>query len=95
MVIEQALAGPTGLFVKFSTLQQYGVDKVFFLENDNADASQRNVVFLSRGENAEKALAIAGKYEARSSRGSSLLVIVYYAFQRSCFDLYALTAQHL
>jgi hypothetical protein len=64
LVIEKALAGPLGLFVKFSTLQEYGVDKVFFLENDNVDSSQRNVVFLTRGENAAKPLAIAGMFLA-------------------------------
>ena len=60
-MIDQSLAGPTGLFVKFSTLQQYGVDKVFFLENNNVDSTQRNVVFLTRGESADRPLAIAGK----------------------------------
>lgn len=51
-----------GVFVKFSTLQEYGVDKVFFLENDNVDASQRNVIFLARGEKATQPIAIAGKF---------------------------------
>lgn len=60
LVIEKALAGTIGLFVKFSTLQEYGVDKVFFLENHNVDASQRNVVFLVRGENAKKTRTVAG-----------------------------------
>lgn len=60
MVIEKSLAGTIGLFVKFSTLQEYGVDKVFFLENHNVDASQRNVVFLVRGENAKKTRTVAG-----------------------------------
>ena len=60
LVIERALAGTIGLFVKFSTLQEYGVDKVFFLENHNVDASQRNVVFLVRGENAKKTRTVAG-----------------------------------
>ena len=60
-MIDQSLAGPTSHFVKFSTLQQYGVDKVFFLEKNNLDASQKNVVFLTRGENADRPLAIAGK----------------------------------
>ncbi|KHJ30530.1 putative sec1 family protein [Erysiphe necator] len=51
LVLERSLAGPIGSFVKFSNLQDYGVDKIFFLDNDNADASQRNVVFIARGEN--------------------------------------------
>ena len=61
-MIEQSLAGPSGLFVKFSTLQQYGVDTVFFLENNNVGPSQRNVVFLIRSENAERSIAVAGTY---------------------------------
>lgn len=62
MVIERSLAGTIGLFVKFSRLQEYGVDKVFFLENHNVDASQRNVVFLVRGENAKKVRTVAGMH---------------------------------
>ena len=61
-MIDKSLAGPIGLFVKFSTLQDYGVDKVFFLENGNADVSQRNVVFMARGESARHAQSIAGMY---------------------------------
>lgn len=61
-MIEKSLAGPIGLFLKFSTLQDYGVDKVFFLENDNVDVSQKNVIFVARGENASQAIAVAGKY---------------------------------
>lgn len=63
LVIEKSLAGTIGLFVKFSTLQEYGVDKVFFLENHNVGASQRNVVFLVRGENAKKTRTVAGKFD--------------------------------
>ena len=63
LVIEKSLAGPIDLFLKFSTLQDYGVDKVFFLENDNVDASQKNILFLARGENASQAIAVAGKNE--------------------------------
>jgi len=60
LVLERSLAGPINLFVKFSTLQEYGVDKLFFLENGNADVSQRNVVFIARGESARHAQSIAG-----------------------------------
>ncbi|KAI1429960.1 Sec1-like protein [Xylaria sp. FL1777] len=59
LVIERSLAGPVGVIVKVSTLHDYGVDKFFFLENDNADTSQRNVVFVARGECARHAQAIA------------------------------------
>lgn len=62
LVLEKSLAGPIGLFVKFSILQDYGVDKVFFLENGNADVSQRNVVFIARGESARQAQSIAGMF---------------------------------
>jgi hypothetical protein len=62
LILEKDLAGPIGLFVNFSTLQDYGVGKVFFLENGNADTSQRNVVFVARGEMARHARSIAGVY---------------------------------
>ncbi len=62
LVIERSLAGPVGVLVKFSTLQDYGVDKVFFLENDNVDTSQRSVILIARGEKASQCIAIAGKY---------------------------------
>ena len=68
LVLERSLAGPIGIFVKFSTLQDYGVDKVFFLENGNADVSQRNVVFIARGESARHAQAIAGMFVTRVSQ---------------------------
>ena len=60
VVIERSLAGTIGLFVKFSTLQEYGVDKVFFLENHNIDSSQRNIMFLVRGDNARTVRTVAG-----------------------------------
>ncbi|KAF2482502.1 Sec1-like protein [Neohortaea acidophila] len=61
LVIERSLAGTIGLFVKFSTLQEYGVDKIFFLENHNVDSSQRNVVFLVRGEKARTIRTVAAE----------------------------------
>ena len=71
MILEEGLAGPIGVFVNFSTLQDYGVDKLFFLENGNADTSQRNVVFIARGESAKNAQSIAGM----SSYEGSLFVL--------------------
>ncbi|KAJ5613260.1 hypothetical protein N7510_006454 [Penicillium lagena] len=59
LVISQDLAGPVGLFVKFSVLQEYGVDRVFLLENANIDSSQRHVVFLVRGEKAQHVRIVA------------------------------------
>lgn len=61
-MIEKSLLGPIGLFVKFSTLQEYGVDRLFTLENRNVDTSQRNVVFLVRGEKARQVQAVAGRF---------------------------------
>ncbi|KAI3323531.1 Sec1-like protein [Xylariaceae sp. AK1471] len=59
LIIERSLAGPVGVIVNVSTLHDYGVDKFFFLENNNADTSQRNIVFMARGECARHAQAIA------------------------------------
>ncbi|KAI9684094.1 MAG: hypothetical protein M1829_003364 [Trizodia sp. TS-e1964] len=59
LVLEQSLAGPINVFAKFSTLQDYGVDKVFWLETGNVDSSQKNVVFLIRGEEARNTQAVA------------------------------------
>jgi hypothetical protein len=58
--VSQDLAGPIGLFVKFSTLQEYGVDRVFLLENANVDSSQRNVVFLVHAEKSRQVRTVAG-----------------------------------
>jgi hypothetical protein len=60
-VLEKSLAGPIGIVAKVSTLQDYGVDKFFFLENKNASTSQRNVVFIARGEDIRHAQTIAGE----------------------------------
>lgn len=46
--------------MKVTTLQEYGVQKFFVLENDNVDASQRNVIFIARGECGRHAETIAG-----------------------------------
>ncbi|KAL1902765.1 Vacuolar protein-sorting-associated protein 33 [Sporothrix stenoceras] len=59
LVIEKSLAGPIGTVAKVSTLQDYGVDKFFFLENGNTDTSQRNVIFVARGECGRHAQNIA------------------------------------
>ncbi|KAK3180611.1 Vacuolar protein-sorting-associated protein 33 [Lecanicillium sp. MT-2017a] len=59
VVFDRSLVGPIGLVVKVATLQEYGVDKFFVLENDNVDTSQRNVVFIARGECSRHAQSIA------------------------------------
>lgn len=61
LVLSKDLTGPLPLFVGFATLKDYGVDKVFELENNNTDASQRNIVYLVRGEKASTVQAVAGK----------------------------------
>ena len=50
--------------MRFSTLQEYGVDKVFVLENGNTDSSQRNIVYLIQGEKAIHVQATAGVYSS-------------------------------
>ncbi|PHH73962.1 hypothetical protein CDD80_3446 [Ophiocordyceps camponoti-rufipedis] len=50
LVFDRSLVGPIGTIVKVTTLQEYGVDKFFILENDNVDSSQHNIVFVARGE---------------------------------------------
>lgn len=59
-MLSKDLTGPLGLFVGFGTLKDYGVDKVFELENDNTDSSQRNIVYLVDGEKAGPVQAVAG-----------------------------------
>ncbi|KAJ5928649.1 hypothetical protein N7466_007605 [Penicillium verhagenii] len=70
LVISQELAGPVGLFVKFSVLQEYGVDRVFLLENANIDSSQRNVVFLIRGEKAQHVRIVAEQIKRLQNNGN-------------------------
>lgn len=61
-MIQKSLLGPIGLFTKFSTLQEYGVEKLFVLENRNVETSQKNIVFLSRGEKPKEVQAVAGMF---------------------------------
>ncbi|KAG0124181.1 Sec1-like protein [Tuber indicum] len=49
LILDKSLSGPVGLFCKFSALQDHGVDKIFWLdENVVADLTQKNIVFLVR-----------------------------------------------
>ncbi|KJZ79041.1 hypothetical protein HIM_01814 [Hirsutella minnesotensis 3608] len=61
LVFDRTLVGPVGTIVKVTTLQEYGVDKFFILENDNVDSSQHNVVFIARGECGRHTEAIAAQ----------------------------------
>ncbi|KAK1140064.1 Vacuolar protein-sorting-associated protein 33 [Aspergillus melleus] len=70
LVISQDLAGPVGLFVKFSLLQEYGVDRVFLLENANVDSSQRNVIFLVHAEKTRQVRAVAGQIQRLQRNGN-------------------------
>lgn len=60
VVLSRDLTGPLGLFVSFTTLKEYGVDKVFELENNNTDLSQRNIIYIVHGEQARTVQAVAG-----------------------------------
>lgn len=62
MVFSRELPGLVSLFVGFSTLKEYGVEKVFVLENGNTDSSQRNVVYIVDGENPATIQAVASKF---------------------------------
>ena len=44
----------------FTTLKEYGVEKLFVLENGNTDSSQRNIVYLIHGEKVPHVQATAG-----------------------------------
>ncbi|KAH8737639.1 Sec1-like protein [Ilyonectria robusta] len=61
VVLDRSLVGPIGIIVKVAVLQEYGVDKFFILENNNVDTSQRNVIFIARGECGRHAEAIAAQ----------------------------------
>ncbi|KAA8644104.1 hypothetical protein EYZ11_008430 [Aspergillus tanneri] len=69
LVISQDLTGPVGLFVKFSLLQEYGVDRVFLLENANVDSSQRNVIFLVHAEKTPQVRAVAEQIQRLQRNG--------------------------
>ncbi|GFF28230.1 vacuolar protein sorting-associated protein 33A [Aspergillus lentulus] len=70
LVISQNLAGPVGIFVKFSQLQEYGVDRVFLLENANIDSSQRNVVFLIHAEKIRQVQTAAEQIKRLQQNGN-------------------------
>ncbi|RHZ56049.1 hypothetical protein CDV55_105427 [Aspergillus turcosus] len=70
LVISQNLAGPVGVFVKFSQLQEYGVDRVFLLENANVDSSQRNVVFLVHAEKIRQVRTAAEQIKRLQQNGN-------------------------
>lgn len=69
-MLDRSLVGPISAVVKVATLQEYGVDKFFILENNNVDASQRNVIFIARGECGRQAEAISGKKGPQALCGS-------------------------
>ncbi|GAM86025.1 hypothetical protein ANO11243_040350 [Dothideomycetidae sp. 11243] len=59
LVVQKSLLGPIGLFLKFSTLQEYGVEKLFVVENKNVETTQKNIVLLARGEKPKEVQALA------------------------------------
>ncbi|KAA8902112.1 Sec1-like protein [Sphaerosporella brunnea] len=48
LFLDRTLSGPVGLFAKFSVLQDYGVDKIFWLDEQVTDYPQKNIVYLAR-----------------------------------------------
>ncbi|KAI1618505.1 lysine-specific histone demethylase 1 [Exophiala viscosa] len=70
LVIGKDLTGLLSLFVQFPTLKEYGVDKVFELENGNTDSSQRNIVYLVHGEKANLVQAVAEQIKKIQKNGS-------------------------
>ncbi|EXJ88334.1 lysine-specific histone demethylase 1 [Capronia coronata CBS 617.96] len=70
LVIGKDLTGLLGLFVQFSQLKEYGVDKVFELENGNTDSSQRNIVYLVHGEKPLLVQAVAEQIKKLQRNGS-------------------------
>jgi len=81
LVISKDLAGPVGLFVKFSELQEYGVDRVFLLENANLDSSQRNVVFLVHAERVNQVATVASEYSFTTTTFFFCLFICFNAME--------------
>ena len=62
-MIQQSLVGQVELLVKFSTLKEHGVDRIFLLENQNVDSSQNRIIFLAHGEKPKQIQAVACKSE--------------------------------
>ena len=60
-MVQKSLLGPIGLFLKFSTLQEYGIEKLFVVENKNVETVQKNIVILARGEKPKEVQAVAGE----------------------------------
>ncbi|KAI5852520.1 Sec1-like protein [Morchella snyderi] len=48
LVLDKSLSGPIGLILKFSALQEHGVDKIFWIDDGVIEATQKNIVFLVR-----------------------------------------------
>lgn len=90
LVISKDLAGPVGLFVKFSVLQEYGVDRVFLLENANVDLSQRNVVFLVHAEKVHQVATVAGKsiIDLQQTRFVAYQIYILINFLSSAYIMY-------
>lgn len=81
------------MFVKFSVLQEYGVDRVFLLENANIDSSQRNVVFLVRGEKAQHVRTVAGRSYPFSPLSTLLPIVdsgITFGTSVDCADIFQL-----
>ena len=73
IVLQKSLVGVINLLVRFSTLQSYGVERIFWLDDDNVDSSQRSVVFLASGEKPANAQLVARKLEPLNQSYSVLV----------------------
>ncbi|KAI9727988.1 MAG: hypothetical protein M1828_005393 [Chrysothrix sp. TS-e1954] len=71
VVLQQSLVGPVELVVKFPTLQEHGVDRIFYLENGNLDSSQRHVVFFARGQKPKQVQAVAAQIKRLQQDGNT------------------------
>ncbi|EXJ57131.1 lysine-specific histone demethylase 1 [Cladophialophora yegresii CBS 114405] len=70
LVIGKDLTGLLSLFIQFPTLKEYGVDKVFELENGNTDSSQKGIIYLVHGEKASLVQAVAEQIKKLQRNGS-------------------------
>jgi len=51
-------------------LREYGVEKVFVLENGNTDSSQRNIIYIVDGEDVASVQAVAGQIKQLQRNGN-------------------------
>ncbi|KAI5798855.1 Sec1-like protein [Geopyxis carbonaria] len=83
LFLDRTLSGPIGLFAKFSVLQDYGVDKIFWLDEPVSEFPQKNVVYLTRST-ISNATTIAKQIKnGNSSPGQDLEYSVFLTPRRT------------